>query len=96
MKLKLLRKVSKKHAKVITKYLKNRKIYLSKPENQLCKIDTVGCTRKATDVHHSAKKQTEKAWLDESKWIPACDNCHRKAEASPDLCRELGIYNYKA
>ena len=96
MKLKLLKKVTPKQARIVRKYLKKRNKYLQKPENQLCRIDTVGCTRRATEVHHSGKKVTEDDWLDESLFIPCCRNCHDKVEHSPDLARELGIYNYKA
>lgn len=96
VKLKLLKIVTPKQARIVRKYLKKRNKYLEQPENQLCRIDTSGCTRRATEVHHSGKKWSEDMWLDESLFIPCCNNCHRKVENSPELARELGIYNYKA
>ena len=89
-----MRKVSTKQAKLLRKYAKVRKEYLS--EHPLCEIDLPGCTRKATEIHHTAKKQTEQLWLDKKYMRSSCNECHCEVEKSPSLAKELGIYNYKA
>lgn len=89
----VLKKASKKHGKIVREYLTVRKEYLR--QHPLCTIELPGCTRLATQIHHSGKKFSEKLWLDTSLFVSCCDNCHREIERSPLLAKELGIYNYK-
>jgi len=89
-----MRKISSKQSKLLRKYAKVRKEYLS--EHPLCEIDLPGCTRRATEIHHTAKKSTAELWLDTSKMKASCSYCHHEVEMSPNLAKELGIYNYKA
>lgn len=74
-------------------YRMQRRAYLR--EHPYCQIQLDGCTRKATEIHHSAKKYSKKLWLDQNHYVGTCRNCHQKVENSPDLAREKGIYNYK-
>jgi len=88
-----IKKISDKHKDIVRKYSKLRKEYLKK--HPLCKIVLPGCTRLATEIHHSGKKYSEQLWLDTSLFISVCSSCHKKIEQSPSLAKELGIYNYK-
>lgn len=59
------------------KYLRERKKFMSQPENQLCKARIIPvCTLKASQVHH--KKGRGIYLLDQSTWLPVCDGCHRE------------------
>lgn len=73
----IIRKVSKNQETRLSKYFRKRKIFFSKPENKLCRIQLTGCTRIATELHHGKGKEGD-LLLDERWWIPACANCHRK------------------
>lgn len=92
-KTKPIRSISHKQQQIQRKYSKLRSDFLK--EHKLCVLVLPGCTRKATEIHHSGKKYSEEKWLDTSLFIPCCRNCHNEIEKSPDLARKLGIYNYK-
>lgn len=49
--------------------------FLSRPENQDCKIKMAGCTGKATQVHHSAGRLGNQL-LNEDDMIPSCSHCN--------------------
>jgi hypothetical protein len=91
--LKPINKVSSKQQQIIRKYSLVRKEFLL--AHPTCTISLPDCTRKATEVHHSGKKFSEETWLDTSLFISCCRNCHNQIEASPELAKKLGIYNYK-
>lgn len=62
-------------AKMERTYYSLRESWLSRPENRMCAVKLDGCMIQATEVHH--KKGREGVLLiDQSKWLPACRNCH--------------------
>lgn len=67
------------------------KEFLSRPENQDCKIKMEGCTGKATQVHHSAGR-SGKQLLNVEDFVPSCTNCNVIAVEKNDAeAREKGF-----
>jgi len=59
------------------KYNREAKIFLSKPEHQLCKARIMPiCKLRASQVHH--KKGRGIYLMDKSTWLPVCDACHKQ------------------
>jgi len=71
-------------------YKKQVKIYLSQPDNLLCKIKAEGCTKLATCVHHTAGR-TGAQLKKEEDWMPACESCNSWCESNDSLAREKGF-----
>lgn len=83
---------TKKQQDVI--YLRLRKEFLNKPENQFCKAHLEGCSLMATDIHHKySGKDRSKYYLNELFWIPVCRNCHTRihSEMSSEELIQLGL-----
>ena len=79
---------TKKQQDVI--YLRLRKEFLNKPENQFCKAHLEGCSLMATDIHH-IKGRLGDLLCDVNYFLPVCRNCHSIIENSPLLAKELGF-----
>lgn len=99
-KRKPINKVSKKQAIINSEYSKARKIFLSKPENQICFIE--GCNAKATTVEHTrgrgqgyfdkfAEDNDIKKTLDERFWKPCCLFHNLELEKDPELSKKYQI-----
>jgi len=69
-------------------YTKKRTLFLIAHPN--CQAKLVGCTGKATDVHHAAGRVGEN-YLNMSKWKALCRSCHRWVEENPEEAKELGL-----
>lgn len=65
-------KVSKKLAKGLREYSKNRDTFLQ--ENPICQLKFIGCEVRATEVHHSAKRG--KNLNNVETFMSACGHCH--------------------
>ena len=55
-----------------------------------CEAKLVGCTTKATDVHHKAGRIGEN-YLKIGTWLAVCRNCHRWIEDNPEAAKELNL-----
>lgn len=64
------------------KYLKKRKEFLARPENQICFIG--GCGKKATTIEH-IKGRSGDLYLDEKFWRPCCLEHNLELENNPEL-----------
>lgn len=80
--------VSKKRQGEMDTYGKLRDAFLYIKIN--CEAKLVGCTGKATDVHHKAGRVGEN-YLKVGTWLAACRNCHRWIEDNPEEAKELGL-----
>lgn len=80
--------VSKKRRGEMDTYGKLRDAFLYIKIN--CEAKLVGCTGKATDVHHKAGRVGEN-YLKVGTWLAACRNCHRWIEDNPEEAKELGL-----
>lgn len=68
-----IKKVADKRMSQLQEYSAQRKEFLKR--NPICKVNIVGCTKKASEVHHMKGKENEK--LNEiDYWMPICRNCH--------------------
>jgi hypothetical protein len=72
---------------VMDEYTKKRTAYLALHPN--CQAKLVGCTGKATDVHH--KKGRGENHNNMSSWIAVCRECHTYIELNPLNAKELGF-----
>jgi hypothetical protein len=54
-----------------------------------CQAKLVGCTGASTDVHHKAGRVGDN-YLNMSKWLALCRNCHSWIETNPEDAKELG------
>jgi len=81
-------RVSAKRKKKDLEYSKLRNRFLE--ENNLCKVDVTGCTKNATDIHHTyAGSNRDAFYLVQSTWIPVCRNCHNWIHNNPKQARTL-------
>jgi len=80
--------VSKKRKVEQDEYSKKRELFLIANPN--CQAKLVGCTGKATDVHHAAGR-TGDNYLNMSKWKALCRSCHTWVETHPEEAKELGL-----
>jgi hypothetical protein len=72
----LIPKVSNKMAVDLRLYYKKREAHLKKHPS--CQIKLIGCTGKATTVHHSAKRG--KNLTNEETFMSGCGHCHHLVE----------------
>lgn len=79
--------VSKKMKETISAYTKLRDAFLYIKTN--CEAKLVGCTGKATDVHHKAGRNENH--LKVGTWLAVCRSCHRWIEDNPLEAKELGL-----
>lgn len=80
--------VSKKRQGEMDTYGKLRDAFLYIKIN--CEAKLVGCTGKATDVHHKAGRVGEN-YLKIGTWLAVCRNCHSWIEQNPLEAKELGL-----
>lgn len=66
-------------------YSKNRKEFLSRPENRYCFID--GCGAIATTIEHSAGR-IGSLYLDETYWRPCCLEHNSELETNSELSKQ--------
>lgn len=62
------------------------KVYLGKPENQICPIYRT----KTTEVHHK-KGRIESLLLDQRWWVALSSEGHKKVENNPEWAKENGF-----
>jgi hypothetical protein len=79
--------VSKKKRVEIDTYSKLREAFLFVKSH--CEAKLVGCTGKATDVHHKAGRVGDN-YLKIGTWLAVCRSCHRWIEDNPLEAKELG------
>jgi hypothetical protein len=80
--------VSKKRQVEMDEYSKKRLAFLALHNN--CQAKLVGCTGKATDIHHS-KGRVGDNYLNISTWFALCRACHSYLETNPEEAKELGF-----
>jgi hypothetical protein len=80
--------VSKSQTKRLAQYRKLRDAFMK--EHPLCQAQLQGCTKKATDLHHS-KGRIGHNLTDVSTYIALCRNCHTWAENHPEEAKSLGL-----
>jgi hypothetical protein len=80
--------VSKKRQVEMDEYSKKRLAFLALYNN--CQAKLVGCTGKATDVHHKAGRIAE-SYLNIQTWLAVCRQCHTWIETNPLEAKELGF-----
>lgn len=72
-----IKPLSDKRAKQNRAYLTLRKVYLE--NNKTCAIKLKGCTKKATEIHHS-EKRTGALLTNIEFFVATCRSCHTKVE----------------
>ena len=77
---------SKKRTIEELQYNADVKVYLGKPENQICPITK----QKTTEVHHK-KGRIGKLLLDQRFWIALSTEGHRQVELNPEWAKENGF-----
>ncbi|UXO94086.1 HNH endonuclease [Pseudanabaena phage Pan5] len=87
---KALPKRSEKQKEVIKELKKLYKQFFANPKNQKCRAKLSGCTKEATEVHHSKGRIGENA-TDPKTFVPLCHSCHRWVEENPEQAKELGL-----
>jgi hypothetical protein len=81
--------VSAKKKKQDVEYLKLRGRFLT--ENPMCEIGVPGCTRNATDVHHTRGGEERSVYyLIQSTWRSSCRNCHDWIHMNAEKARTMG------
>jgi hypothetical protein len=80
--------VSKKRREEMDEYSKKRLAFLALHPS--CQGKLVGCTGKATDVHHKAGRVGDD-YLNMNKWLAVCRTCHSWIEENPIEAKELGF-----
>lgn len=81
-------KVSEKKKELDKQYRKLRAKFLK--ENPKCLPQLVGCTKRATDVHHMAGRIGDE-YLNVKNFLPVCRKCHDTLEKSPAAARRDGF-----
>lgn len=80
---------SAKRVKEERLYSAQRIIFLG--EHPMCEFHIVGiCTNVATEVHHK-EGRTGENYLDKTKWLAGCHQCHQWATDHPKEAIELGF-----
>lgn len=76
---------SKKRMIQELQYNANVKVFLGKPENQICPV-----TGQQTDQVHHKKGRIESLLLDQRYWLAVSDEGHREIELNPKWAKEMG------
>lgn len=79
--------VSKKMKETMDEYSKKRVAFLALNPN--CQAKLVGCTGKATDVHHKEGRGANHNNI--NTWFAVCRTCHQWIEENPLEAKELGF-----
>lgn len=85
---KSIARVSPKRKTEMDEYSKRRELFLI--AHPRCEANLVGCTRVATDVHHT-EGRVGNNYLNMSKWKALCRHCHQWVEENPEEAKELGL-----
>ena len=80
--------VSVKRRGEMDEYSKKRLAFLTLHSN--CQAKLVGCSGKATDVHHKAGRVGDD-YLNMNKWLAVCRTCHKFIEENPAEAKDLGF-----
>lgn len=88
-----IKKISHKHRQTLKEYQPKRNKFLK--NNPICQAHLNGCTLKATEVHHKKGKASKQLYLDASKWMSVCRNCHSIIENMGAKSYELGFKLYR-
>lgn len=84
-----LPRVSEKRSKEEKLYSAKRVLFLA--EHHMCEAHIVGiCTKLAEEVHHK-EGRTGENYLDVSKWLAACHQCHVWITDHPEEAIQLGF-----
>jgi hypothetical protein len=78
---------SKKRLKQESQYSVDRKEFLARPENRMCRVFP---WKEATEIHHMKGKIGE-LLLDQRWWLPVSRPGHEKIENSPIWAKENGF-----
>jgi hypothetical protein len=70
------------------KYSKLRKAFLE--EKPICEAQLIGCAGTSCQVHHKAGR-TGDLYLDVSKWLAVCHQCHVWIENNVTEAKKLGF-----
>lgn len=95
-----IRQVSKKQGSINRQYSKDRKVFLSKPENKKCFID--GCNREGNTVEHTkgrghgyfddwAEQKGICKTLDQRYWKPCCIQHNLELERNSKLSKKYQL-----
>lgn len=57
--------------------------------HSICQAKLIGCTGKATDVHHKAGRGENHLKI--STWLAVCRNCHKWIEENPTEAKDLEL-----
>jgi hypothetical protein len=87
VKRKPIRRISDKQAERNRQYSKDRREFLSRAENQNCRVFK---EKKATEVHHR-KGRLGRFLLEQQWWLPVSREGHQWIESNPDAAREKGF-----
>lgn len=80
--------VSAKRRGEMDEYSKKRLAFLTLHSN--CQAKLVGCSGKATDVHHKAGRVGDD-YLNMNKWLAVCRSCHGWITDNSNEAIELGL-----
>lgn len=80
-----IKKVSEKRKAQQIVYNELRRLFLNRPENQICPITK----QPTTDVHHR-KGRVGSLYLDTRYWLAVSREGHQKIEANPEWAYEMG------
>lgn len=81
--------VSKKMRETMDEYSKKRAAFLV--VHSICQAKLVGCTGKATDVHHKAGRGENHLKI--STWLAVCRSCHSWITENSKEAIEMGFSN---
>ena len=85
---KRIKPFSDKHLEKLAEYKRRRNVFLS--DNPICMAKVEGCTREATQVHHSLGRNGD--LLTDVKYFKAvCHSCHVWIENHPLDAKERGL-----
>lgn len=85
---KRIKPFSDKHLEKLAEYKRRRNVFMA--DNPICMAKLEGCTREATECHHSLGRLGD--LLTDVKYFKAvCHNCHVIIENEPLRAKELGL-----
>lgn len=85
---KKIKKISDKHLETLKEYRVIRDDFMKKNPECMAKLE--GCTKVATDCHHS-KGKVGSLYTDVRYFKALCRKCHEYLETHPNEAKELGF-----
>jgi len=61
-------------------------------DHPFCEAKLPGCSLEAHDIHHKEGKVGE-LYLDTTKFMSVCRNCHTFIHDNPKIAKDLGLYH---